>query len=290
MKTADKFYTQKYITMGKRRSVKLSSECRDCHNDAARQKYVDADPRPPEHVGPDARLLVRKQKPIPVAQKCKICSVCKPIEDFYVLKYTTRAGNDKARPQLKCMSCVAAYRLTLKYPELSAVAAELAAKKVRGEYLRVRQRDFWPIPETKTCKDCGETKTAAEFLLRKFTTSTGRDSRKLASQCIPCWNRRIVAKTHMRRVYPRGDARDVYAAMAATLESYRIGSLYWDAYDSKLIENPTIDHIIPVSRGGTNQESNFALTSKSNNSSKNSLPLLVWLAKRAEQQRAANGS
>ena len=75
--------------------------------------------------------------------------------------------------------------------------------------------------------------------------------------------------------------KHVRESIGEVLESYRVGDMYWDVYSSELIEKPTIDHIVPISSGGTNESANFCVTSLENNSSKNKMPLLVWLAKRA---------
>lgn len=78
---------------------------------------------------------------------------------------------------------------------------------------------------------------------------------------------------------------EVRAAVYETLEAYRVGNLYWDAYESRLIEKPTIDHLSAVTCGGTNSAENLTVTSRANNSSKGTLPLLVWLSKRAAMNR-----
>ena len=287
VKPADKFYASKYITMTGRRSVQLSWDCRDCHNIGAREKYVKANPRPEDHVDESNRVIVRKAKPIPSEQNCKVCGQLKSISEFHTLKYTTRAGNAKERPCLTCRSCANTKKLIKKYPDM---ADQLIASRVAGLrgkiYARVKVKGLKELPEEKACRDCGQVKAQCEFVLRRFTTSTGRQSRKLSSACIPCWNRRNLAKGHTRRVYPRGDHKDVYAAMEFALESYRIGDMYWDVYGSCLIEKPTVDHIIPVARDGSNHEDNFVVTSKSNNSSKSDTPLLIWLLKRANRINA----
>ena len=65
------------------------------------------------------------------------------------------------------------------------------------------------------------------------------------------------------------------------LEAYRIGNQYWDVYESCLIDEPTIDHIVPLKSGGTNDIDNLCVTSKSNNSAKREASLLMYLWKRA---------
>ena len=79
--------------------------------------------------------------------------------------------------------------------------------------------------------------------------------------------------------------KDVRSAISETLESYRVGDQYWDVYESRLIDKPTIDHIVPIARGGGSTVENLCVTSLSNNSSKHKKPLLVWLTERAVVER-----
>lgn len=92
------------------------------------------------------------------------------------------------------------------------------------------------------------------------------------------------AKSHARRVGGI-DTKGTRAAMEETLDLARVGNVYLDAYDGTLIERPTIDHIIPVASGGLNLASNFCITSFANNRSKSDTPLIVWMARRAADQR-----
>lgn len=68
--------------------------------------------------------------------------------------------------------------------------------------------------------------------------------------------------------------------MEETLSLARVGDKYLDAYSGELIDTPTIDHIVPLSLGGTNDVDNLCVTSLSNNSSKFNDLLIVWMAKR----------
>jgi 5-methylcytosine-specific restriction endonuclease McrA len=76
------------------------------------------------------------------------------------------------------------------------------------------------------------------------------------------------------------NSKAVRKAIEETLELARIGNQYLDAYTGELIDEPTIDHIIPISKGGTNDADNLCVTSLSNNSSKFNDSLLIWLIKR----------
>jgi hypothetical protein len=98
---------------------------------------------------------------------------------------------------------------------------------------------------------------------------------------------RYLAAIYKRRAFGCDRRKsEVKAAISVALESYRIGDLYWDVYDSRLIEVPTVDHVVPVSLGGTNHEDNFVVTSLANNSSKNKTPLLLWMLRRRQREDA----
>ena len=90
------------------------------------------------------------------------------------------------------------------------------------------------------------------------------------------------AKAHLRRALGWDTNRKAAkAAIMQVLAEARFGSsLYLDAYSGRLISDPTIDHIVPLSKGGTNAVSNLCATSFANNRSKGSQPLLVWMCRR----------
>lgn len=64
------------------------------------------------------------------------------------------------------------------------------------------------------------------------------------------------------------------------LDEARLGDLWLDAYSGCLISEPTIDHIVPLSRGGRHEYDNLCVTSLANNSSKHNRPLLIWMVER----------
>lgn len=76
------------------------------------------------------------------------------------------------------------------------------------------------------------------------------------------------------------NSRAVRVAIAQVLDSYRIGDQYWDVYESCLIDKPTIDHIVPLASGGSNDPDNLVPTSLSNNSSKSTNSILLWMLKK----------
>lgn len=98
---------------------------------------------------------------------------------------------------------------------------------------------------------------------------------------------RYLAAIYKRRAFGCDKRKaEVRAEIAAALELYRVGDMYWDVYESKLISAPSIDHVNPVSLGGVNHRDNLVVTSGKNNSSKNNTPLLLWLIKRANRNNA----
>jgi hypothetical protein len=101
------------------------------------------------------------------------------------------------------------------------------------------------------------------------------------------WRSERLAKKARRDAGWRKEAPAIQVAVTECLESYRIGNQYWDVYESQLIDNPTIDHIVPVTAAGTHTADNFCITSLENNASKGNRSLLVWLAKRARRFAAA---
>lgn len=98
--------------------------------------------------------------------------------------------------------------------------------------------------------------------------------------------KRLTALTYAHKVRVSGDGVK-YACRDAIKSAFamaKIGELYLDAYSGELITKPTIDHIMPVTRGGTNHEDNLCITSLENNASKSDDVLIVWLAKRATRK------
>jgi superfamily II DNA/RNA helicase len=74
----------------------------------------------------------------------------------------------------------------------------------------------------------------------------------------------------------------VKEAIQAVLEAYRIGDRYWDVYEGRLIDKPTVDHIVPIHQYGPTTAENLCLTSRAMNASKGRKSLLLWLAHRRQ--------
>ena len=91
-----------------------------------------------------------------------------------------------------------------------------------------------------------------------------------------------VASEHARRITGYEPKRkEVAELIQYVFESYRIGEKYLDPYSGDLIDFPTLDHIVALSKGGENHLDNLTVTSLSNNISKHNKPLLIWMLHRA---------
>jgi 5-methylcytosine-specific restriction endonuclease McrA len=64
------------------------------------------------------------------------------------------------------------------------------------------------------------------------------------------------------------------------LEQYRFGDRYMDVYSGELISTPTLDHVVALNSGGSNEWPNLAVTSARNNSMKGKKSLIQFLLSR----------
>jgi len=83
---------------------------------------------------------------------------------------------------------------------------------------------------------------------------------------------------------------DIREAIIACKEAYRVGDKYLDVYTMQLIDEPTIDHVVPLSLGGRNELENFVLTTRENNSSKGNQNLIAFLWRMAVRRDHALGT
>jgi 5-methylcytosine-specific restriction endonuclease McrA len=91
--------------------------------------------------------------------------------------------------------------------------------------------------------------------------------------------KRVIAQQKRHACFG-GTAAENRKIIEDALEFACFGDKYLDAYSGELIDRPTVDHIIPLSRGGQHSADNICITSFSNNASKNNKPLLSWLLER----------
>lgn len=144
------------------------------------------------------------------------------------------------------------------------------------------------------CRDCQrERRRARHVRQREHSLATARAWRQKHPQraraAITAYRQahrdvllrqRVVAEQKRRL---RGYNRCVVRVKAVTEEALamaRVGTRYLDAYTGDLIDRPTIDHIVPLCRGGEHAAENVCVTSKAMNSSKHATPLLVWMLRR----------
>jgi len=173
---------------------------------------------------------------------CISCKAVHPITEFYVYPYTTKQGKRSVRTDSRCKSC-ARDRRKAHYYENSVASRETAIRYKR--------------------KHRGVLNKRVEIY-------------RLANRELVLAQRRASQAKRKAQVIATATGADVMQI----LEEARIGDAYLDAYTGELINDPTIDHIEPLSRGGSHDYWNMCVTSLSNNSTKHARPLLTWLALR----------
>lgn len=92
------------------------------------------------------------------------------------------------------------------------------------------------------------------------------------------WNKALWNK---RREYGFIYGSADYAALKQEcLGRCRAAGCWLDEYTGEILTKPTLDHIVPLSRGGAPYDpDNIAVTSLENNRSKHNLPLIVWMSR-----------
>jgi 5-methylcytosine-specific restriction endonuclease McrA len=173
-------------------------------------------------------------------KRCIRCKEPKPLAEFSKYPYITNQGRESFRYESRCKACNRARRME-RY-------------KANQEAQRADHRAW-----------------AKEN--REHINSYRRGNPKILVSRL--------ASEHKRRARGwRNDHGPGRAAVAEALALARIGSKYLDAYSGELIDRPTIDHVTPLSLGGSNAQDNLCVTSRWNNTSKHDDLLIVWLARR----------
>lgn len=179
-------------------------------------------------------------------KRCCACKAVKPASAFGQYRYTTNQGKSSVRLDSRCRAC----------------------NRVRDASRHAANR---------------ETANAA-------TRAHHRANRQELNRCLRHYRSQNLTKVRLQRVVSeqkrrlRGYNACVKAVREVTeraLELARFGDRYLDAYTGALIDNPTIDHIVPLSDGGAHTDDNVCVTSRAMNSSKHNTPLLLWLVRRA---------
>lgn len=183
--------------------------------------------------------------------KCgfKVCCRCKlslPAEDFYTTAYTTRQGKRSVRIEPRCKPCSRARRIENynKDPE--------ARRAVARDYKRNNPEKIRSIRDARIATD------RVGYLLAKRTSEQRRRHKDVGP---------VQAKENLE-VFRR------------VLDEAWFGDGWLDVYSGNIIFDPTIDHIVPISRGGGHDYWNLCVTSRRNNSRKRDSSLLQFLARR----------
>jgi 5-methylcytosine-specific restriction endonuclease McrA len=196
-------------------------------------------------------------------KRCARCGQVKPVEEFPFGSWRTRANGIRKRYRDSyCADCRKEYSRTSPSIRASKAAYQRKYRLRDPEAFKVKKRiSRQNHPTTHNARSKRWVEANPEK--RRLTTRICEQKRRAMA-----WSKK---------------QPDVRAAIEQALELARFGDKYLDAYSGDLIDDPTIDHIVPLSQGGSNDADNLCVTSLSNNSSKFNDTLLVWLVKRANR-------
>lgn len=180
-------------------------------------------------------------------KKCCVCGLTHSKSAFGFYRYTTSSGKRSVRINSRCKGC---------------------EKRLRQErYARNRDRELALMRKYK--------EEHRDEINKKARESKRGDPSTLIA-------RRASEAKRRASGYDRNTG-EIKKTISAVLSMAKVGGGYLDEYSSKIIQDPTIDHIVPLSSGGTNFQDNLCVTSRFNNSSKHSRPLLRWLVYRCQR-------
>ena len=172
-------------------------------------------------------------------RSCIMCVTNKPVHEFYAYAYKTKQGKPSMRYESRCKDCSRARRK--EYYANNTVRSLSAARR----YKRLN-------------RDVLAQRRAAYRLANREATLASRR----ASQA-------------RRKAHQPGGATG--ADYERVLAEARFGDRYLDVYSGELIDQPTVDHIEPLCKGGAHDYWNMSVTSLANNSQKHARSLLIWL-------------
>jgi hypothetical protein len=326
VKTASEFYLHNYTTKGRNTSKKLSRFCNPCRSEHGKEEYrksrVGVAPKPLGRPrSPGGRILAPRT---PDEKRCPQCGEIKLAAQFGISSFTTPAGDTGTKLRSWCKPCSSAYvsarRIRRPFiphditqPKQCNMCKTVKpadefpfitrnGRKALGSYCNQCESDRRKTEEYKIFRRAYEKQLRTEGRLwinkaegKNYAAEYYQQNKEQIRQRNKAFrdaNPEIMRKRYIAAIYKKLAAgcdkrlKHIKLAITEALDSYRIDNMYWDVYSSELIEVPTIDHIVPLSAGGVNTADNFCVTSRLNNSSKNNLPLLVWLAKRLSAQPA----
>lgn len=184
---------------------------------------------------------------IPDRRRCIACGEEKDGGGFYLSEYTTNQGKLSYRLSSTCRVCMSETRKA-RYACTRAKSIAMCARYRAGNRDRIN---------------------------KQLSDYRRRNPEKTRRQ-------RIDSEQRRRARGYNACVKAVRGLSASVLESYRLGDRYLDAYTGELLDKPTIDHVVPLSRGGAHVAENLCITSRANNTSKHDTPLLVWMLQRRE--------
>lgn len=318
VKPASEFKVRNYITKGGNHSQKLHHFCHACRSEHDKEKYrkkrIGVAPKKLGAPKSPGGLTLNPQ--LPADKRCPGCSIVKSAAEFGIVNYTTDAGNRSRKLKTRCKSCglIAARKRrnrpriihdisqpkqcnrckVIKPADCYHFITYESGRKALASYCKQCLSEECKTDEYRAQRRAYEKKLRAEGRREKTPEAKQRAAEyyqqnkeqiRLRNKAFRDANPEIVRKRYLAAIYKKRTACDkrlkhIQDAVTEALESYRIGNMYWDVYSSELIGEPTVDHIVPLSSGGTNEASNLCVTSLANNSSKSNQPLLGWLIKR----------
>lgn len=207
-------------------------------------------------------------------KRCSRCGEVKPLEDFP--KRDRRQARDGrysyCRPCSKTMSHARTRKWRRLNPEAARTASRLASRKLRAE-----QPDYFRNWYRQNADSERERSREIMRVLRRERPELSRATDARYRQNHPELVReRERANTHQRRALKAATARSILGGY-----SYR----YMVDFIAELLTNPcdycggpgeTLDHIVPLSRGGLHIPANLAPACLSCNSSKSNRLLHEW--------------
>jgi 5-methylcytosine-specific restriction endonuclease McrA len=178
------------------------------------------------------------------ARRCITCGDSKPVAEFYCYPYVTKQGKSSTRTDSRCLECNRSRRrrrYAQNKPRENCWSRDYHAKNNEAVSRRVTQ---YRQADPERCR------------LQK---RIAQQKRKARAGISAAENRELIERV---------------------LAEAMIGDKYLDAYSGELIDNPQIDHIVPLKNGGAHTYDNLCVTSAFNNGSKHCTPMLIWLATR----------
>ena len=175
------------------------------------------------------------------AKTCIMCRESLPVEQYYVWKYTTNQGRESSRYESRCKACS-----------------------------RQRRKDY-TAEKRVACNEKQRIRRANNPERTREQAKRNKDNDRARAQ--------RVASEAKRRAKCGRPSKETAALFTRVMDEAAMCGGWMDAYSGRIIHNPTIDHIVPIARGGQNEYENLCVTSRQNNSRKRATPLLLWLMK-----------